>query len=129
MRLQLFNNMKGLIYGSDPKRIGCDTSGLLKIGATEVKISAEEEAIMPPLLHGGTGLFEATYTDNAGRVYTLEPVTIRSGRIEAPPPVKVELMELRFRADRAEEENEALREKIRELENIFDTNSLNFLIR
>ena len=129
MRLQTFNNFKGLIYGSDPKRIGCDISGVLKIGETEVKISAEEDAIMPPLLHGGTGMFEATYTDNAGMVYTLEPVTVQGGRIEAPPPVKVELMELRYRADRAEEECEALREKIRELENIFDTNSLNFLIR
>lgn len=129
MRLQLFNNMRGLIYGNDPKRIGCDVSGFLRIKETEVKISAEEDAIMPTLLHGGTGLFEATYTDNAGRVYTLEPVTVRSGRIEAPPSVKVELMELRFRADRTDEENEALREKIRELENIFDTNSLNFLIR
>jgi hypothetical protein len=84
---------------------------------------------MPTLIHGGTGLFKATYTDTNGKVYNLESVTIRGGRIEAPPPVKVELMELRFRADRAEEEREALREKTRELENIFDTNSLNFLIR
>jgi hypothetical protein len=129
MKLQLFNNMRGIIYGNDPKRIGCDTGGILKIGDTDVKISAGEEAVMPTLLHGGTGLFKATYTDTNGKVYNLEAVTIRGGRIEAPPPVKVELMELRFRADRAEEEREALREKTRELENIFDTNSLNFLIR
>lgn len=129
MRLQTFKNMRGLIYGNDPKRIGCDKSGVLKIGETEVTISAEEDAIMPTLFYGGTGLFEATFTDSEGNEYDLEPVTIRGGRIEAPPKIQVELMELRYRADRAEEECEDLRAKTYELERIFDTDSLNFLIR
>lgn len=28
MKLQTFNNKKGLIYGNDPKRIGCDIEGM-----------------------------------------------------------------------------------------------------
>lgn len=32
MIIQTFKNMKGIIYGEDPKRIGCDKSGVLKIG-------------------------------------------------------------------------------------------------
>ena len=122
MRVQLFNNKTGLIHGNDPKRIGCDASGILKIGATEVCIVAGEDAVMPTLLHGGTGRLEATFTDILGSIYRLDTVTVRGGRIEAPPPVKVELMELRIRADEAEE-------RLRVLEGIFDTNALNFLIK
>lgn len=129
MKLTTFRNMKGLIHGGDPKRIGCDKAGILKIGATEVSITPEEDAIMPMLFHGATGDYNATFTDKEGRVYNLEKVAVRGGRIALPSPTEVEIMELRCRADAAEEECEALRDKIRELENIFDTNSLNFLIK
>lgn len=121
--------MKGLIHGSDPKRIGCDKEGVLKIGNTEVTISPGADSIMPTLFHGATGDYEATFTDSHGKVYHLGKVAVRGGRIAPPPPTAVEIMELRCRADAAEDECEALREKIRELENIFDTNSLNFLIK
>lgn len=84
---------------------------------------------MPLLFYGGTGDYDATFTDAFGRVYNLEKVAVRGGRITPPPPTAVEIMELRCRADAAEDECEALRERIRELENIFDTNSLNFLIK
>ena len=129
MKLTTFRNMKGLIHGGDPKRIGCDKAGILKIGATEVSITPEEDAIMPMLFHGATGDYNATFTDKAGRVYNLEKVAVRGGWIQPPSATAVEIMELRCRADAAEEECEALRDKIRELENIFDTNSLNFLIK
>lgn len=129
MKITIFKNMKGLIHGSDPKRIGCDKEGVLKIGNTEVTISPGADSIMPLLFHGATGDYEATFTDNHGKVYRLEKVAVRGGRIAPPPPTAVEIMELRCRADAAEDECEALREKIRELENIFDTNSLNFLIK
>lgn len=129
MRIQLFKNTKGLIYGGDPKRIGCDREGVLKIGTTEINISPGEDSILPLLFHGATGDYKATFTDKDGKVYELEKAEIRSGRIAPPSPVALEIMELRCRADAAEDECKALREKIRELENIFDTNSLNFLIK
>ena len=129
MRIQLFKNTKGLIYGGDPKRIGCDREGVLKIGTTEIKISPNDDAILPLLFNGCSGDYKATFTNKDGKVYELEKVAVRAGRIAPPPPVAVEIMELRCRADAAEDECEALRQKIRELENIFDTNSLNFLIK
>lgn len=129
MKITTFNNMKGLIHGSDPKRIGCSVDGVLKIGKTEVSISSEADSIMPLLINGGTGDYDATFTDICGRVYTIEKVAVRGGRIAPPTPVEVELMELRLRTDAAEQECERLREEIRNLNNIFDTNSLNFLIK
>lgn len=129
MKITTFNNGKGLIHGSDPKRIGCARDGTLRIGGTEVAISSKADSILPILFHGGTGDYDATFTDICGMVYNLEKVAIRGGRIAPPPPVAVELMELRCRADVAEQECERLQEEIRELKNIFDTNSLNFLIK
>lgn len=129
MKIQTFNNKKGIIHGSDPKRIGCEKSGTLKIGNTEIKISHEEDAIMPSLFYGATGDYDATFTDEQGTVYTLEKVEVRGGRIQPPSPTAVEIMELHCRADEAEAERDALRERVYELEHIFDTNSLNFLIK
>ncbi len=129
MKIQTFQNMKGLIHGSDPKRIGCDKEGVLKIGNTEVSISPGADSIMPTLFHGATGNYDATFTDHLGNVYELEKVAVRGGRIAPPPPTAVEFMDLRCRAEQAEAERDAMRERIRELENIFDTNSLNFLIK
>lgn len=129
MKITTFKNMKAMIHGKDPKRIGCAMDGVLKIGATDIIISASCESILPLLFHGGTGDYDATFTDTCGRVYNLEKVAVRSGRIAPPSPTDVEIMELRCRADIAEDECEALHEKIRVLENIFDTNSLNFLIK
>lgn len=127
MTITTFKNMKGLIHGSDPRRIGCDREGTLKIGTTEIGVS--KSSIMPTLFHGATGNYEATFTDKNGNVYNLEKVEVRGGRIQPPPPTAVEIMELRCRADSAEDECKRLRAKVRELEGIFDTNSLNFLIK
>ena len=128
MRIQICKNKKGLIYGSDPKRIGCDIEGTLKIGTEEVKISPEAESIMPVLLNGCTGVSNATFTSVIGNVYELEKVTIKGGRIAPPSQVSVELCELRSRIEELETENETLKNDICELRSIFDTNSLNFLI-
>jgi hypothetical protein len=128
MRIQTFKNNKGLIYGADAKRIGCDKSGTLKIGSTEISISAEAEAIMPVLFNGVSGVYKATFTDSFGTTYELANVTIKGGRIVPPSDEAVEFMELRCRTESLEKECERLREQIRELSNIFDTNSLNFLI-
>ena len=122
MKITTFRNMKGLIHGPDPKRIGCDRAGTLKIGTTVINISPGEDAIMPLLFNGCTGDYEATFTASGGVVYNLEKVAVRDGRIKPPSPATVELMELRLRQDKSEEE-------IEELKNIFDTDSLNFLIK
>ena len=122
MKITTFRNMKGLIHGGDPKRIGCDVAGTLKIGKVEVNITPGEDAIMPLLFQGCTGDYDATFTTASGRVYKLDKVAVRDGWIKPPSPTTVELMELRCRTDAAEE-------KLEELSNIFDTNSLNFLIK
>lgn len=129
MKITTFKNMKGLIHGGDPKRIGCEVDGVLKVGATEINVSSNSDSILPLLFHGGTGNYDATFTDISGRVYNLGKVAVRGGRIAPPYPTDVDIMELRCRADIAEDELEALREEIRILKNIFDTNSLNFLIK
>lgn len=128
MKITTFKNMKGLIHGKDPKRISCDTEGVLKIANTSLDVTAGE-SILPALINGGTGEYDATFTDSSGQVYDLGKVTIRGGRIMPPPPTDVEIMELRCRADTAENERDALREKVTELEHIFDTDALNFLIK
>lgn len=128
MKIQTFKNMKALIHGSDPKRIECDKEGVLKIGSAEVSITPAEPSIMPLLFHGADGDYNGTFTDSSGLVYQLETVAVRGGRVAPLNPTAAEIMELRCRADEAEDERDSLREKIKELENIFDTNSLNFLI-
>lgn len=122
MKIQTFKNMKGVIHGADPKRIGCDVAGTLKIGKVEINITPGEDSIMPMLFNGCSGDYEATFTTINGTVYNLEKVAVRGGWIQPPPPTTVELMELRCRADAAED-------KIEELSNLFDTNSLNFIIK
>lgn len=129
MKITLFRNMRGLVHGSDPKRIGCVVPGVLKIGKTEVNINPAEDVIMPMLYHGATGDYEATFTTESGETYNLEKVAVRGGWIQPPPPTTVELMELRCRADIAEAERDAIQKDIDELRNIFDTDSLNFLIK
>ena len=129
MKIQTFKNMKGLIYGADPKRIGCEVAGTLKIGTVEIKISPEADSVMPLLFNGCSGESRASFTDTEGRVYELEKVAIREGRIAPPPATSVELMELRIRLEETEKECASLWEQVRELRSIFDTNSLNFLIK
>lgn len=128
MKIQTFKNMKGIIHGNDPKRIGCDKPGVLTIGNTDITISGEGDDIMPLLFYGATGDYNATFVDAEGVVYTLEKVAVRGGRIAPPPPSVLELMDLRCRADMAETKCESLEREIEDLKNIFDTNSLNFLI-
>lgn len=128
MQIQTFMNMKGLIHGRDPKRIDSDRDGTLKIGTTEISIVQGGDTIMPILFHGATGDYPATFTDVEGVTYDLGKVAVRNGRINPPSKIAVELMEIRARMDVLERENEVLKNKIEYLGNIFDTNSLNFLI-
>lgn len=127
MKITTFSPGRGLIHGEDPARISCDKGGILNIGTTEIKVTPEE-GVLPLLFGGCTGSYKATFTDSSGEVYELEKVTVRGGRIVPPPQTAVDFMELRCRADALEERCEELEAKVRELANIFDTNSLNFLI-
>lgn len=122
MKITLFKNMGGLIHGNDPKRMGCDVRGVLKIGKTEIGIIPTEKATMPMLFNGVSGDYDATFTTSEGKVYNLARVSVRGGWIQPPPPTTVELMELRCRLDAAED-------KIDELDNIFETDSIDFLTK
>lgn len=128
MKIQIFKNAKGLIHGADAKRISCDIEGTLKIGAEEIHILPNEEAVMPVLCNGASGVRTATFTSVIGNVYELEKVTVKGGRIAPPSQTSVALMELRCRVEALEEKCKSLDDKTHELDNIFDTNSLNFLI-
>ena len=127
MKIQLYKNGGGLICGADNKRISCSISGILKVGSAEVKV-CDGETIMPLLFNGSTGDYNATFTTDLGNIYELGRVSIRGGRIEPPSKTAVEIMELKCRVDSLEAECEALRAETRRLSNIFDTDSLNFLI-
>ena len=129
MKITTFDNMKGLIHGADHKRIGCELGGVLRIGTTEVSITPEGDSIMPLLFGGGTGNYDATFTAMDGKVYTLATVEVRNGRIAPPPPTAVEIMDLRHRAETAERKFEMLFAEVQRLSEIFDTDSLNFLIK
>lgn len=129
MKIKLFRNGTGMIHGGDPKRVSCDRDGTLKIGGAELEVTSGEKAIMPYLFFGASGNYDAVFTDREGKVYVLGRVVVRSGRIAPPSPVALEIMELKCRADTAEAECECLAERVRALEGIFDTNSLNFLIK
>jgi hypothetical protein len=128
MKIQTFNNMKGTIYGKDSKRIECDRDGILKIGDTEIVVTHGGDSILPVLFHGATGDYDATFTDENGDTYTLEKVKVRRGHIVPPSHTATEIMELRVRVDALERDIAILSGKTEDLGNIFDTNSLNFLI-
>ena len=75
-------------------------------------------------------MYTATFTDKICRqVYDLGKVTIRAGRIEPPDDIAVEFMDLRCKLDALERMCDEIKAQIYELSNIFDTNSLNFLIK
>lgn len=128
MVIQLFNNKKGLVHGSDPCRIGCEREGVLRIGSTEVNISTEGESVMPILKNGCDGSYRAFFTDQNGDVYELDRLIIRRGRIVPPTRETVELMELRCGLEALIEKCNSLQAQIEILSHIFDTDSLNFLI-
>lgn len=121
MTLTLFKNQKALIHGTDPKRLCAPCSGVLTVGKTEIPLTADEEALMPMLYQGCTGEYEACFTAENGARYALGKIGIRGGWLIPPEPYTVELMELRCRAEEAEN-------RLTALESMFDTNALHFII-
>jgi hypothetical protein len=129
MNIQLFLNKKGLIHGSNYNRIRCDVDGTLLIGGAEITVKAYEDCVLPTLFYGSSGEWDATFKTKDGITYDLGKVAVRNGRILSPPSHMVELMELHCRADKAETERDAIKRDVEELKQIFDTNSLNFIIK
>ena len=129
MRLQIFKNDKGIIYGTDPKRITCDIGGVLKIGSAKIEIEAGQENIFPLLFNGSTGKYKASFTSEAGCVYDIAEVTVKGGRVLPPSQVALEFMELRCRIEALEDTCDEQEKELERLNNIFDTNSLNFIIK
>ena len=129
MKIQLFKNDKGIIFGSDPKRISCDIGGVLKIGSAKIEVKADTENIFPLLFNGGTGKYKATFTSEIGAVYEIAEVTVKGGRVLPPSQTAIEFMELRCRVEYLEDRCAKMEEDIIRLDGIFDTNSLNFIIK
>jgi hypothetical protein len=129
MIIQLFNNKNFLIHGDDNKRITCEHSGTLRIGDTEIPVKANEECVLPPLFFGASADFKTTFTTLNGDTYDGGKVSVRSGRILSAPSDKVAIMELHMRCDEAEKKLKEASEDIDRLKKIFDTNSLNFIIK
>lgn len=129
MKIQLFKNDKGIIYGADFKRISCSIGGVLKIGSAKIEVEADKDNIFPLLFNGGTGKYKASYITEIGTVYELAEVTVKGGRVLPPSPVDVELMELRCRTEALEDRCAKMEGEINDLKHIFDTNSLNFIIK
>lgn len=129
MKIALYNNKRGIIYGNDAKRISCDVAGVLQIGDTSVWLSPGGDEIMPLLFHGATGTHSATFTTSEGEVYKLESIMAKAGRITAPSEVEAKIMELHCALDIANDMIADLQNRCRVLEGIFDTNALNFLIK
>lgn len=129
MKIQLFKNDKGIIHGLDPKRITCDIGGVLKIGTTKIEVKPDTENIFPLLFNGATGKYKASFTSDSGCVYEIAVVTVKGGRVLPPTETALEIMELRCFVEYLEDKCEKMEAEIDELKHIFDTNSLNFIIK
>lgn len=129
MKIQIFKNDKGVIHGLDPKRITCDIGGVLKIGTAKIDVKPDTENIFPLLFNGATGKYRASFTSDIGTVYELAVVTVKGGRVLPPTETALEIIELRSTIDYLEDKCEKMEAEIDELKHIFDTNSLNFIIK
>lgn len=129
MIIQLFNNKNFLVHGADNKRLTCERSGTLRIGDAEIPVKANEENVLPPLFFGASADFKASFVTADGDIYDGGKVSIRSGRLLSAPPEKVEMMELHIRCDEAEKRLKIAEKDLDKLKKLFDTNSLNFIIK
>ena len=120
MKITVFKNGRGVLYGADPMRIG-GAAGILRIGGTEIEVPLEGESVMPMLFYGGTGRYASIFTASDGTVYDLGKITVKGGWVQPASETEAALAELRFRLEAAEE-------RIGVLEGVFDTNALNFMI-
>lgn len=130
MHIQTFNNGTGVIFGDDIKRICAKADGVLTICGTNISVTKETPSVLPVLGYGSTGRYPAIFSpSDSETIYDLGYITISKGRIVPVSDVEAKIAELQSRADEDDREISLLKQKIEELSNIFDTNSLNFLIK
>lgn len=127
MELKLFLDKTAAMCGENPKRIVCSEEGVLHIGNDTVSISTKG-SVFPELFHGASGNYEARFVTK-GETYSLGKVMVRNGRIAPLSKLETELIMLRLRADIADRDREEMKKEIKYLRGIFNTNSLNFLIK
>lgn len=131
MKLHTYSLIKKFtLRGADLTQIESDISGILKIGSAKIQLKAGEITELPSI---ADGIYVPILTDDCGDTYEGNLVTVRYGRIAPPSKSETELFDLKCKYDElalnTEQRFEVVDKAIRKLENIFDTNSLNFLIK
>jgi hypothetical protein len=128
MKIQTFNDGTGIIYGDSPSILTCEISGVLNIGGTEFTIDSERETHIPQLFNAASGNFKAEYITEK-KTYTLRKIKVKRGFIEPPSDDVVEMTYLKARVDEVDRKCEKVLAEVARLDKLFDTNSLNFLIK
>lgn len=125
MRIHLFNDRNAVLYGYNPHNLISDKPGTLNVGSKVIRVSSDN-AIPFTNVHDGT--YMASFVSDDGIAYDIGRVTVHNGGIITNRTYTEREIELKHALDRAEDKISELVEKVNVLENIFDTNSLNFLI-
>ena len=126
MLIRTFHNNEAVICGKDSMRIRSKNEGILSLCGLDLSVSSIP-TVLPVIANGNTGTYSATFTSN-GITFNLKKVVVRNGRISPLSELEADVVELQIRADEKDNEILTLKKEIEKLQNIFDTNSLNFLI-
>ena len=124
MRIHLFNNGTAVISGLNPKTLVADKPGTLRIGCSSFAVLDLKETVIPRMTDG---CYTASFISEDGKEYRVGYISVHNGGIVAARTSENELL-LHHELDRANEKIEELTAKVAELEKIFDTDSLNFLL-
>lgn len=89
MTIIIFDNTKGIIRGSDPRRIISRYGGVLQIGDDRIKVEATVKNELPILCDGYTGEVDATFYCDTGCTHELLKVRLEGGVI-VPPTAEYE---------------------------------------
>ena len=84
MTIIIFDNTKGIIRGSDPRRIISRYGGVLQIGDDRIKVEATVKNELPNLCGGYTGEVNATFYCDTGCTHELFNVYLDGGVIVPP---------------------------------------------
>lgn len=126
MKIHRFKNGTGTITGVDTQRIYSDASGILQVGAVALAITNATEGVAVPRIKDGIYCARFVSGDNE---YSLGNIKVRNGFI-SPQKIYTDIeIRLMHRVDELEEKVVTLEAKTNELDSIFDTDSLNFLIK
>lgn len=89
MTIIIFDNTRGIIYGSDPSKIVSRLGGVLQIGSDKIKIEPKAKIDVPNLCDGYTGEVDATFYCDTGCTHELLKVNLNGGVI-VPPSAEYE---------------------------------------